>query len=366
MFYRLLIIVLVFNGKCLCDSSDNSVPPTIQSSSEHNPNDAGEEEPEDQLKDLQPELQPTPHDIEVGYCVLDSALTCGQSQGITESNIPCVRAKRPQRLNDTEALALLRATCPDFLIEEDDPLLCCGHDALELLAESYEMPKTLGLGRCPSCWNNWRKTFCHSTCSPRQSKFLSVTKSSPYEEQPILTKVEEIKYYMKKDFAIDMYESCKGLSGLVPGTYIMDLMCGRWGSKKCNGFRWLEFMGQSSENGGHAPFQINYIFSNENRLAVNGKDMFPLNVTAMSCAEAPEGEQKCSCSDCQQSCRVENPPQLPLRSPPTTIFNMSATTGAALILYLIIAASVFVYFAVYSMRNENQSKFCHKFVWFWA
>ena len=354
MFYRLLIIVLILHNKCICDSSESA--PTQSALATDQTNGGPHTEEPDQ--ELQPELKPTAIDIDVGYCVLDNALSCGHVDGMSgETSIPCARPKRPQRLNDTESLDLLRELCPEFLDHDKNPLLCCGHEALVQMSESYELPKTLGLGRCPSCWHNWRKTFCHSTCSPRQSKFMTVTKTSAYEEQPELKKVDELDYYMKTDFARDMYDSCKGLAGLVPGSYIMDLMCGRWGSKKCNGFRWLEFMGQSIDNGGHAPFQINYIFSNEPTVNMKGKDMHPLNVTAIACMDAPPGEMACSCSDCEQSCKVENPPQLPYRSPPSTILNMSATTGAALIIYMIIVLSVFVYFAVYAMRNDNKSEY---------
>jgi len=201
---------------------------------------------------------------------------------------------------------------------------------------------------------------------------MTVTKSSPYKGDAEegtgdegLIRVDEVTYYMNQDFAADLYDSCKGLPGVSAGTSIMDLMCGKWGSKKCNGFRWLEFMGLSHENGGHAPYQFNYVFSNERRLTVDGgRQMYPLDVRALSCSEAPPGEQKCSYADCAQSPqRLQNPPQLPQRTPPVTLFNMSATTAAALILYLIIAASVFIYFAIYSMRNDNKSEslFCNAF-----
>lgn len=354
MFYRLLISVLILSNvydKCICDSSQSAPTQSALDPTQ------GLNHAEEADQQLPPELNPTPEDILQGYCVLDNGLSCGHVDGMSgETSIPCARPKRPQRLNDTDSLELLRELCPEFLAEDSNPPLCCGHEALLQMSESYELPKTLGLGRCPSCWHNWRKTFCHSTCSPRQSKFMAVIRSSAYEEQPELQKVDEVDYYMKTDFARDLYDSCKGLVGLVPGSYIMDLMCGRWGSKKCNGFRWLEFMGQSTESGGHAPFQINYIFSNEATVNVKGKDMHPLNVTAIGCQDAPAGEKPCSCSDCEQSCKVENPPQLPSRSPPSTIFNMSATTGAALIIYMIIAISVFVYFAVYAMRNDNKSE----------
>ncbi len=300
---------------------------------------------------LEPELEPTADDIESGYCILDSSLSCGIG-GLIGANIPCVRAKRPQRLNDTEALLLLKATCPEFVEQEDDPLLCCDFEALKLLSESYEIPKSLGLGRCPSCLYNWRKTFCNSACSPKQNKFLTVTKTTLLEENG-LKKVDEMIYYVNKEFAINLYDSCKYLEGVAPGTYVMDLMCGNWGSSECNGFRWLEFMGMSSENGGHAPFQINYVFTNEKSLIVEEKTIYPLNVSAMSCSETPPGEESCACRDCKPLCKIDNPPQLPLKSQPTVILNMSGTTAAALILYIIIATSVFLYFTIFTMRNKT-------------
>ncbi len=300
---------------------------------------------------LAPELEPTADDIESGYCVLDSSLSCGEG-GLTGGNIPCVRAKRPQRLNNTEALLLLKETCPEFLEQEENPLLCCDFEALKLLADSYIIPKNLGLGRCPSCLFNWRKTFCNSACSPKQNKFLTVSKSTLLEENG-LKRVDEVIYYMNKEFAINLYDSCKYLEGIAPGTYIMDLMCGKWGSSQCNGFRWLEYMGLSSENGGHAPFQINYVFTNENSLIVDENMIYPLNVNAISCSETPPGEESCTCRDCEPLCKIENPPNLPLKSEPTVILNMSGTTAAALILYIIIATSVFLYFTIFKMRNKT-------------
>ena len=41
------------------------------------------------------------------------------------------------------------------------------------MANQFGMAKLM-LGRCPSCYYNFRSLFCAMTCSPDQSQFLTV------------------------------------------------------------------------------------------------------------------------------------------------------------------------------------------------
>ena len=73
--------------------------------------------------------------------------------------------------------------CPHFREElGENPDVCCSASQVMLMKSQYEQAKTL-LGNCPTCYDNWKKNFCASTCSPRMSDFVKVTKTTTQEKQ---------------------------------------------------------------------------------------------------------------------------------------------------------------------------------------
>ena len=48
--------------------------------------------------------------------------------------------------------------------------------SVTMMKSQYEQARAI-LGTCPTCYDNWRKNFCASTCHPRMSDFVKVTKT---------------------------------------------------------------------------------------------------------------------------------------------------------------------------------------------
>ena len=196
--------------------------------------EGGEEEEEEEEDDgeihLLEDFQPTAADFEAGFCVLDNRVTCGEGGFSGDLGIPCARNTRPQPIKTTKEMEILKEVCPEFvndLPEGQMPSLCCDLKGLKELQRNYEMPKQMGLARCPSCFYNFRRIFCNSACSPVQSKFLRVDSSAPV---PVgnytLQQVQAMTYFVERRFADGLYESCKSefLKGLAVQMLIFYLL----------------------------------------------------------------------------------------------------------------------------------------------
>lgn len=73
-----------------------------------------------------------------------------------------------------------------------------------------------------------------------------------------------------------MFDSCKAVQGLTPGSTVLDLMCGKYG-RECTAEHWLNFMGSTPENDGFSPFEINYHLISESFVMVDGEKFHPMN-----------------------------------------------------------------------------------------
>ena len=86
--------------------------------------------------------------------------------------------KSPSRLpgdsRGKDAKKTLFEACPHFKDQYgSDPKVCCTPRQIEDMNDGFAIAKQL-LDKCPTCFLNFRKNFCASTCSPVQSKFLEV------------------------------------------------------------------------------------------------------------------------------------------------------------------------------------------------
>ena len=57
--------------------------------------------------------------------------------------------------------------------DDPEPALCCNEQQVDDIISNFEMAKPI-LGRCPTCFYNFRMNFCEMTCRPTQSEFLKV------------------------------------------------------------------------------------------------------------------------------------------------------------------------------------------------
>ncbi|XP_013786239.1 Niemann-Pick C1 protein-like [Limulus polyphemus] len=237
---------------------------------------------------------------EEGQCIWYG--TCGQSD--FGKDLPCRYDGPPKPLRNNKTVSDLKKICPELVSdEENEPLVCCDENQIENLVLNMRTPEALGFGRCPSCMSNFRKNFCQSTCSPKQSTFLKVISSEKNEDDK--ERVTGLQYFLSKRFSDGLFESCKNVEGLVPGSPLLELMCGMWGPD-CTAQRWLDFMGTTPSAGGFAPFQILFNITEESSITVNGQTFSPMNEPTFKCSEAAYlGGYACSCRDCKDSCSTE-------------------------------------------------------------
>lgn len=76
------------------------------------------------------------------------------------------------------------------------------------MADQFGMAKMM-LGRCPSCYYNFRSLFCAMTCHADQSRFVTVKETGTSTLYPGRETVESIYYTMADDFAQRILNSCR-------------------------------------------------------------------------------------------------------------------------------------------------------------
>lgn len=299
-----------------------------------------------------------------GKCLMKD--TCDTKTNILgDVYVPCVEAHDPHPL-DEDTLDILKSICPNFFRQTQNPLLCCSSEQVEELKHNMQIALTLGLSRCPSCSYNWRLNLCEMTCSPIQSDFIKVVNSTLMEDGR--SKIEEVEIHMNEEYPIDLFNSCKGVQGLATGQTLIDVMCGGWG-KECTGERWLGFIGTSVDRGGQSPFQMTYVFHGKDEddkslIAKDGSVISPLKTETFSCSQKPSPkEPRCSCTDCEETCRLNELPKdavwLPEESKPIEVFGITGTIASSILLFLFSTSVILTYFSLksYNRRRTRNRKF---------
>ncbi|XP_054723520.1 NPC intracellular cholesterol transporter 1-like [Uloborus diversus] len=292
---------------------------------------------------------------EDGQCVM-----YGHCEG-QFGDAPCVYDGPPKAVGnvtiedyDITSLELLQNLCPEF-IYDDDPHVCCSISQLVAFQQQMDLVEGLGFSRCPSCLYNFRRIICYLSCTPWQSRFLNVTKSSKVDDGTEV--VEEIDYYVSKQYVYRLFDSCKDLQGIFPGSLIMDYgVCGSWGSAQCSPERWTEFMGSTPSEGAYSPFKTNYKLKIESSVDIDGRTYYPMKAPSTRCSEPPEeGLDSCSCNDCKEACSREllEAPVLSLVSEPFTLFNYDGSIAICVIVFL--SSFLLITFIFCCYRNSNPS-----------
>jgi Niemann-Pick C1 protein len=76
------------------------------------------------------------------------------------------------------------------------------------MANQFGMAKMM-LGRCPSCYYNFRSLFCAMTCGTEHSRYLTVKDTGTSSLYPGRETVESIDYTLADDFAERILTSCR-------------------------------------------------------------------------------------------------------------------------------------------------------------
>ncbi len=85
---------------------------------------------------------------------------------------------------------------------------CCAPDQIANIANQFGLAKMM-LGRCPSCYYNFRSLFCAMTCAADHSRFLLVKDTGTSSLYPGRETIESINYTLAGDFAERILTSCR-------------------------------------------------------------------------------------------------------------------------------------------------------------
>lgn len=107
---------------------------------------------------------------------------CDESSVNPGTNMTCVYNGPPKEMKDQERMETLRTICPE-LVEEYGTKLCCAPEQVDILQDNLALPQGI-IGRCPSCFYNFRQSICELACSPKQGLYLNVTKAIKSKFKP--------------------------------------------------------------------------------------------------------------------------------------------------------------------------------------
>ena len=112
----------------------------------------------------------------------------------------------------SEVYQLLEELCP-WYAKGNETKACCDKNMLETLKKSI-LPAQNFLQRCPSCFTNFMRLFCATTCDPNAASFMDV---SQFFWDPTSNAISEVEVYMTYSFADIMYNSCKNVQSSQQG-----------------------------------------------------------------------------------------------------------------------------------------------------
>ncbi|XP_072021310.1 NPC intracellular cholesterol transporter 1-like [Amphiura filiformis] len=252
--------------------------------------------------------------------------------GHDDSNPPkpqnCLYNGPAKQLIDPEGLKILEDHCPWLVGGANGTYTCCDTNQLKTFANQTGQANQL-LSRCPSCYRNFLENYCEMTCDPGNSQFVNATKIAK-DDDTNTTKITEIKYYLTKQFAEGMYNSCKDVQFPSSNSKVMSLFCGAYGADHCSAERWLGFMGDKAN--GQTPFQIDFTIVNKTNPVP--APMIAMNMSIYPCSEGIGNlTAPCSCQDCVASCPPAPPPPLPAYH--CYVYNIDCVTFYVMISYLV-------------------------------
>lgn len=232
------------------------------------------------------------------------------------AQLPCSKETEPQMLS-AKASERLQAICG----EEYAGPVCCDENQVIALETSLARAASI-IGSCPACKHNFFDVFCRFSCAPDQAKFVEIASTQPSLDNR--TVVKEVNYFVDRDAAAAIYDSCASVKFGATNGRAMDLVGG--GAKEYKAF--FKFLGDEKPLLGGSPFQINFPW-NDDELP---KHYVRADPYAEKCYD---GDYKCSCVDCDKSC-----PDLEPLDPPETCsiagfncFSVGMLTGYIFVLF---------------------------------
>uniref|UniRef100_A0A0X3PKS2 SSD domain-containing protein n=1 Tax=Schistocephalus solidus TaxID=70667 RepID=A0A0X3PKS2_SCHSO len=129
-------------------------------------------------------------------------------------------------------------------------MACCDSNQLKLLTRSLSQLAILAYHTAndPTCYERLVKILCDMTCSTTQANFITVNSIGANNA------VKTIQYNIAMEHARETYDICERTTSVLLGkviSYICD-------ESDCGMEKFFASFGKSIENGGKAPFQIDY------------------------------------------------------------------------------------------------------------
>ena len=106
---------------------------------------------------------------------------CDESPATPGTNLSCVYHGPPKKLKN-DSLETLKIICPELVDKYGDEL-CCSPEQVDVLQTNINLPQAI-VGRCPSCFYNFRQSVCNLACGPTQSAYLNISKTIKSSTKP--------------------------------------------------------------------------------------------------------------------------------------------------------------------------------------
>ncbi|KAL1425778.1 hypothetical protein MTO96_018937 [Rhipicephalus appendiculatus] len=199
--------------------------------------------------------------ITYGYCGTDAD---------SGKPLPCSVKQAPVSIESK----VLEGACPALTDSSGKPVpACCDAKQAETFVSEYKSLISLGVRRDSKCFKNFQNLVCQAFCSPRQSEFVAINRTSAEGGKSSAT---EAVYAVNKRFAEEVYAACKDVKTWVFGIKLMKYMCGKHGNRNCSPERFLEFVGSIYSEGGYSPLKIRHVLT-ESPITVGGQKLEPFN-----------------------------------------------------------------------------------------
>ncbi|KAL5104238.1 NPC intracellular cholesterol transporter 1 [Taenia crassiceps] len=216
-----------------------------------------------------------------------------------ENPLYCYKPGPPQSVSEPSSLSELLKVCPEYQNIENPAVslpVCCSPDQIAVFVSSLQLVKMF-LGSCPSCYANFRRLFCEMTCNPAQSDFLSAV-TIRHDKA-----VERVNYTLTLRFGEGFFDSCANVQ--FSGSPAISVICG---DAQCTLPKLLKALGTSVNNGGRAPFDIDFILVDQPSGQAMDAPTYACDMPLPPLGPNP-GQEACDCSDCPPACLQPDFPQ---------------------------------------------------------
>ena len=171
---------------------------------------------------------------QAGLCAI-STESCGSKGGIFGQPLPCARSEPAVSISErggSEFLSALSSVCGDEVASTWQST-CCDQSSLDTLSASLQQAQAF-IAMCPACSLSFRNFYCHFTCSPDQSTFVSVSQTQSLDSKKGPA-VKSLELHVDEQFGKAFFDACKDVKFAATNGFAMEFIGG--GARD-----WLSFL----------------------------------------------------------------------------------------------------------------------------